>query len=80
MRKYIIVPSSGLDLVDFSEVLQTSRDSLRYSLDGNFFLLKYTGDQPDFVYEITDDAIGLIEYSQDEILQVLKGDNWTTQG
>ena len=44
-----------------------------------FFTLKYTGDQPDFVFEITNDAIGLTEYSHDEILEILKGDNWKIQ-
>ena len=67
MRTYIIVPSSALNLVDFSEVLETSRDTLRYS------------NQPDFVFEITNDAIGLTEYSHDEILEILKGDNWKIQ-
>ena len=79
MRTYIIVPSSALNLVDFSKVLETSRDTLRYSNDKKFFTLKYTGDQPDFVFEITNDAIGLTEYSHDEILEILEGDNWKIQ-
>ena len=48
MRKYIIVPAEKIDLVHFHEVHQTSPDTLRYSLDGKFFVLKYTGDQPKF--------------------------------
>ena len=79
MRTYIIVPSSALNLVDFSKVLETSRETLTYSKDKKYFTLKYTGDQPDIVFEIPNDAIGLTEYSHDEILEILKGDNWKIQ-
>ena len=79
MRKYIIVPAEKIDLVHFHEVHQTSPDTLRYSLDGKFFILKYTGDQPKFCYEITEDLIGLEEYSHQEILNILGTSEWTSQ-
>jgi len=73
---YIIVPSEHLEKVNFSKVKQTSSKSLRYSLDKEWFLLKYEGDQPTFVYGITQDAIGLPEFSHEEILIILKGPEW----
>jgi len=77
---YIIVSSEFLEDVDFSQVCQTSPDSLRYSLDKKYFLLKYEGEQPDFVFNITQDAIGLEEYSHEEILTILNGHPlWTSQ-
>lgn len=79
MKKYIIVPADKLELVRFDQVLQTSPESLRYSLDGKFFILKYTGDQPKFCYEITEDLIGLEEYSHQEILDILGTSEWASQ-
>ena len=38
MKKYIIVPADKINHVDFNKVHQTSKDTLRYSLDKNFFL------------------------------------------
>ena len=79
MKKYIIVPADKLGWVRFDKVLETEPKSLRYSLDGKFFTLKYTGDQPKFCYDITEDLIGLEEYSHEEIIEILKGPEWTSQ-
>ena len=64
--------------IHFSEVFE-EEESLRYSLDKNFFLLKYTGDQPAFCFKITEDLIGLEEYTHEEILEVLATSKWTNQ-
>lgn len=79
MKKYIIVPADKLEWVRFDEVLETEPQSLRYSLDRNFFTLKYTGDQPEFCYNITQDLIGLKEYSHEEILEILETPEWRAQ-
>ena len=76
---YIIVQSKFLEYVNFATVEQTSPNSLRYSLDKKHFLLKYKGEQPDFVFDITQDAVGLEEYSHEEILKILKDKEWTSQ-
>tara|TARA_Y100001938_G_scaffold145735_1_gene223053 strand:- start:1205 stop:1444 length:240 start_codon:yes stop_codon:yes gene_type:complete len=76
---YIIVPSEFLEYVDFTKVKQTNPESLRYSLDRKRFLLKYEGEQPGFVFNITQDAVGLEEYNHEEIIEVLKGESWTSQ-
>jgi len=57
--------------VDFDQVLQTSSDTLRYSLDGSKALLKYEGDQPSFLS-------GKQEYTHSEILAILATDEWTS--
>jgi len=79
MKKYIIVPSDKLEWVRFDKVFETEPESLRYSLDNKFFTLKYTGDQPKFCYNITEDLIGLEEYSHEEIIEILEGPEWTSQ-
>jgi hypothetical protein len=76
---YIIVSSEYLEYVNFAAVEQTSPSSLRYSLDKKYFLLKYKGEQPDFVFSITQDAVGLEEYSHEEILKILNKKSWTIQ-
>jgi len=75
-RKYIIVPADKLEWVRFDEVLETEPESLRYSLDGKFFTLKYVDEQPAFCYSITGDLIGLEEYSHEEIIEILEGPEW----
>ena len=75
-KKYIIVDSEYIEYVNFTEVLETSPDTVRYSLNKKMFLLKYNGEQPDFVFYITQDAIGLTEYSHQEIIEILEGPEW----
>jgi TfoX/Sxy family transcriptional regulator of competence genes len=63
-RKYVILNTSEIDSVDFTQVLQTSKESLRYTTDGSKFLLKYDGIQPSFLS-------GETEYTHSEILAIL---------
>ena len=63
-RKYVILNVSEVDSVDFTQVLQTSKESLRYTTDGSKFLLKYDGIQPSFLS-------GKPEYTHPEILAIL---------
>ncbi len=44
-----ILNTSEVDLVDFTQVLETSKESSRYTTDGSKFLLKYDGNQPSFL-------------------------------
>ena len=67
---YVILNSSELPTVDFNQVLQTSADTLRYSLDGTKFLVKFEGDTPSFLS-------GKTEYDHAEILTILATDEWT---
>lgn len=71
MRTYCILNSSELSRVDFSQVLQTSADTLGYSTDGSKFLVKFEGDTPSFL-------IGEPQYTHEEILQVLSGPEWVS--
>ena len=71
MRTYCIINSSEVSGVDFDQVLQTSADTLRYSVDGSKALLKYEGTQPSFL-------LGKTEYSDEEIKVILSGPEWYT--
>jgi len=71
-RKYVIIDKDDVSSVDFSQVLETSADTLRYSLDGNKTFVKYEGSQPSFLS-------GKTEYSHSEILAILNDTDgeWT---
>ena len=71
MRTYCIINSSEVSGVDFNQVLQTSADTLRYSLDGTKTFVKYEGTQPFFL-------LGKTEHSHEEILSILSGPEWTS--
>jgi len=68
--KYVILNTSELGAVDFSEVKEGSSDTLSYSLDGTQTFVKYEGTQPFFL-------LGKTEYTHSEILAILATDEWT---
>ena len=51
--KFVILDADETDYIDFTEILQTSPSSMRYSIDRSKTFVKYRGDQPDFIFEIT---------------------------
>ena len=63
-RKWVIISKDDVSSVDFSQVLETSADTLRYSNDGNKTFVKYEGSQPSFL-------LGKTEYTHSEILAIL---------
>ena len=71
MRTYVILNTSDLGSVDFDQVIETSADTLRYSVDGSKALLKYEGTQPFSL-------LGKTEYTHEEILSILSGPEWTS--
>ena len=40
-RRWLVIPSSMVDSLDFNEVMESSPDSLRYSNDGSKTFVKY---------------------------------------
>ena len=79
MRKYAIcdiellneVDAEGNLVFDFNEVLQSSRETIRVSNDGLLFIAKCEGETPVFLNDVD-------TYTHAEILEELKGSNWTT--
>ena len=63
-RIYTIVNTSEINTVDFTQVLETSKESLRYTSDGSKFILKYEGTQPSFLS-------GKTEYTYGEIFNII---------
>ncbi len=69
-RNYVIIDASEVSSVDFNQVLETSADTLRYSLDGSQTFIKFVGDTPSFLE-------GKTTYTNAEILTILAGEEWT---
>ena len=47
---YVIFDASNVGSINFSEVIETSVDTLRYSIDRSQTILKFTGNTPSFYY------------------------------
>jgi len=76
-RNYLIIQSSELDKVDFSQVLETSASTVRKSVDSTKTFIKWNGDiTPSFVSNLTGTEG---PYTKDEIKTVLKTDAWTPE-
>lgn len=73
-RQYAVFAVSELNLIDFSQVLETSVDTVRKSVDGTRTFVKWDGvEQPA--------CIGLLTtlegtYTYEEILAMLDGTDW----
>ena len=71
---YIIFDMIEVRTIDFSEVLETSIETLRISLDGIKSFVKYEGSMPSSIMDLTTRSI---EYSNEEILTILESDEWS---
>jgi di/tripeptidase len=76
-RKYVIIPadSDTMNSINFSEVMETSKDTCRYSVDGTKTFVKYAGEMPASVAAVTGKSQ---EYTHDEILTILQTEEWTS--
>jgi hypothetical protein len=72
-REYLIFPVSELNKVDFSQVLETSADTVRKSVDETKTLVKWNGDAPAFVATIIGSEG---PYTHTEILEILSTSEW----
>ena len=75
VRKYLIILTSELSKVDFSQVCETSVETVRKSIDEIKTFIKWDGDQPSFVSNLTGTEG---PYTQEEILTILDTDAWTS--
>ena len=69
-RKWVIIGRDDVSSVDFSQVFETSADTLRYSTDGNKTFVKYEGSKPSFL-------TGKTVYTHSQILTELAKDEWS---
>lgn len=73
--KYIIFNISEIDKVNFEQVRETSKETLRISIDGTKTFIKWDEDEtPSFV-----DTLITAEgpYNYEQIIEILNTDFWT---
>ena len=75
-RQFMIFNVSELGTVDFTQVLETSQDTVRRSVDGTKTFVKWEGESiPSSVNNLTTKEG---PYTYTEIKTILSGDEWTS--
>lgn len=75
-RNYVIFEVSELPMIDFTQVLETSADTVRKSVDGTKTFVKWDGETvPSCVETLTTKSQ---YYTYEEILNILSTEEWTS--
>ena len=74
-RKYLIIPTSELPKVDFSQICETSAETVRKSVDETKTFIKWDSDEPSFVSNLAGTEG---PYTKEEIRTILATDAWTS--
>lgn len=74
-RNYTIFSVTELDSIDFTQVLETSAETVRKSVDESKTFVKWDGEMPSSVQNLTT-RDGLYTYA--EILDILNTEEWTS--
>jgi hypothetical protein len=74
-RQFMIFNVSELNNIDFNEVLETSKDTVRKSIDGTKTFVKWEGNIPSSVQSLTTKEG---PYTYEEILTILESSEWTS--
>ena len=72
-RKYIIFNVSELSTLDFSQVLETSINTINYNIALTQTVVKYVGDMPSSIQALTTKEG---PYRHSEIITILDGPTW----
>ena len=73
-RHWVIIPVTELENVDFSQVCETSIDTVRKSVDETQTFIKWDGDVPATVTALANKSE---TYTHEEILTILATEAWT---
>lgn len=74
-RNFMIIDVAELGSVDFSQVLETSQDTVRRSVDGTRTFLKWDGDSVPSSVDALQSKQGPLTYN--EMIAVLSTEEWT---
>ena len=74
-RQFMIFNVSELGTVDFTQVLETSQDTVRRSVDETKTFVKWEGDIPSSIKSLTTKEG---PYTYTEIKTILSGTEWTS--
>ena len=72
-RNYVIIDVTDVGLVDFSQVLEASSETLRKNSDSTQTFVKYDGTQPSSVATVPSRSQ---EYTYDQFKTIILGADW----
>ncbi len=76
MRTYAVINIADLNLIDFSQIEETSSNTIRKSIDNTQFIIKWQeGYEPTFISDGTVIPVGI--YTHAECLEVMATDKWS---
>jgi hypothetical protein len=75
-RKYLIILTNEVNKIDFSQVIESSADTIRLSVDGSKTFIKWEGITPSFVEQF---VFKEGPYTHEEILTILSTSEWVHQ-
>lgn len=71
-RRYLFIPASIVEQINFEQVMETSAETLRYSVDGTETFVKYDlPNRPDVYNE------AYSELTHEEVIEVLASSKWS---
>jgi hypothetical protein len=73
-RQFIIFNVSELDKIDFTQVIETSTNTIRKSVDETKTFVKWDGETPECISTLTTKEG---PYNYEEILTILATEEWT---
>lgn len=75
-RQFMIFSTIEIEKIDFSQVCETSKQTLRFSIDGTKTFVKWDGETIPSSVESLTTKDG--PYSYQEILDILSTEEWTS--
>ena len=75
-RQFAIFSTTELDQINFTEVLETSAETVRLSVDGSLTFVKWDGETPPPSVQALTTIQGY--YTYEEILEILSGEEWVS--
>lgn len=72
-RQFMIFDVSELNKIDFSQVCETSAETVRRSVEGTKTFVKWDGEMPNCVEQLTTQQG---PYTYEEMLELLSGKEW----
>ena len=66
--KYVIIDDSEFSSLDFSKIIETSSDTLRYNNDNSKTFVRFAGETPSFLE-------GKTQYTHEQILNYLNDES-----
>jgi hypothetical protein len=73
-KQFMIFNVNELDLIDFTQVMETSMETVRKSVDGTKIFVKWIGEIPSSLSVLTTKEG---PYSHSQILEILSTEEWT---